>query len=145
MWKYRVYENERDNLPTNISRAGGFGLTALTTIAVTTTKTLTVVQFMQGIIVIDPSTGAATITTPPAADIVGYFNHAEVGWAFRSTIWNLGTSSGVLTFAGGAGVTLKKSSFTVAVIATRDILTVITAVKKGSEAVSIYSLATSAY
>ena len=72
----------------------------------TTTATLTAAQVTGGMLVGSPGTSAATYTTPTAAAIDAVLVNAKVGSTFDLTIVNLGTSSGVITLAGGTGVTL---------------------------------------
>ena len=82
----------------------------------TSTATLTAAQVTGGMLVGSPGTSAATYTTPTAAAIDAVLVNAKVGSTFDLTIVNLGTSSGVITLAGGTGVTLVGTA-TVAVTA----------------------------
>jgi len=72
----------------------------------TATATLTAAQVLGGVLVGNPSASAATYTTPTAAAIETALPNLKVGSTFDLTVINLGTSSGIITFAGGTGVTL---------------------------------------
>jgi len=70
------------------------------------TATLTVPQISYRILVGNPSTTAATYTTPTAASLDTSFPNAQVNSSFDVSIINIGTSTGTVTVAGGSGVTL---------------------------------------
>jgi len=72
----------------------------------TATATLTVAQITGGILIGNPSTSAATYTLPTAVALDGLLTNCKVDSAFDLNIINLGTSSGVITLAVGAGITL---------------------------------------
>ena len=71
----------------------------------TATATLTVAQILGGLLVGNPSTTAATYTTPTGALIDATMVNAKVNSAFMVTIINLGTSTGLITVAAGVGIT----------------------------------------
>jgi hypothetical protein len=71
----------------------------------TATATLTVAQTTGGILVGNPSTTAATYTFPTAALLDAGLSNVKIGSTFELTIINLGTSTGLITVAGGTGVT----------------------------------------
>jgi len=72
----------------------------------TSTATLTTAQLLGETLVGNPSTSAATYTTPTAAAIETALPNLKVGSSFDLTVINLGTSSGIITLAAGTGVTL---------------------------------------
>jgi len=79
---------------------------SITPQAATATATLTVAQITGDVLVATAGTGAVTYTLPTGALIDATLTNAKVGSAFRLSIVNLGTSSGVVTIAAGTGLTL---------------------------------------
>ena len=71
----------------------------------TATATLTVTQIINGLLIGNPSTSAASYTLPTAALIDATLTNAKVGSTFDLTIVNLGTSSGLITVVVGTGIT----------------------------------------
>jgi len=71
----------------------------------TATATLTVTQIINGLLVGNPSTSAASYTLPTAALIDATLTNAKVGSTFDLTIVNLGTSLGLITVVVGTGIT----------------------------------------
>jgi len=71
----------------------------------TATATLTVAQLTSGLLVCDPSTSAASYTMPTAAAIDAVMTNMKINSAFSLNVVNLGTSSGLLTFVVGTGIT----------------------------------------
>lgn len=71
----------------------------------TSTATLTAAQVVAGMIVANPSTTAATYTLPTAALIDAALPSTVAGHTFDLFIVNIGTSTGTVTLALGAGVT----------------------------------------
>ena len=71
----------------------------------TATATLTVAQLTSGLLVCDPSTSAASYTMPTAAAIDAVMTNMKINSAFLVNVVNLGTSSGILTFVVGTGIT----------------------------------------
>ena len=71
----------------------------------TATATLTAAQVVNGILVANPSTSAATYTLPTAALIDAAVPNATVGSTFDWPVVNIGTSSGAVTLSMGTGVT----------------------------------------
>ena len=71
----------------------------------TATATLTVAQLTSGLLVCDPSTSAASYTMPTAAAIDAVMTNMKINSAFLLNVVNLGTSSGILTFVVGTGIT----------------------------------------
>jgi hypothetical protein len=74
------------------------------------TATLTAAQLSSRILVANPSTSAATYTTPTAAALDTAFPVAQPNHAFDLNIVNLGTSSGAITLSAGTGITLVGSA-----------------------------------
>jgi hypothetical protein len=70
------------------------------------TATLAVLQLLGGLLVANPSTTAATYTLPTVAALEAIVDNAKVGTTFELKIVNLGTGSGAVTVAVGAGWTL---------------------------------------
>ena len=71
----------------------------------TATATLTAAQVVNGMLLANPSTSAATYTLPTAAQIDAAVPNATVGSTFDLSIVNIGTSSGTVTLSMGTGVT----------------------------------------
>ena len=65
----------------------------------TSTATLTAAQVVNGMLVANPSTSAATYTLPTAALIDAAVPNATVGSTFDLAIVNIGTSSGTVTLS----------------------------------------------
>lgn len=73
----------------------------------TSTATLTAAQMLGGILLGSPGTSAATYTTLTGTLLDAAVPNAKVGSTFDLTIVNVdGSSSGVITLAGGTGVTI---------------------------------------
>lgn len=73
----------------------------------TSTATLTTTQLLGGILLGSPGTSAATYTTPTGTQIDAVLSNAKMGSTFDLVIQNVdGSSSGVITLAGGTGVTI---------------------------------------
>ena len=73
----------------------------------TSTATLTTTQLLGGILLGSPGTSAATYTTPTGTAIDAVLVNAQTGATFDLAIQNVnGSSSGVITLAGGTGVTI---------------------------------------
>ncbi len=71
----------------------------------TATATLTAAQVTGDVLVANPGTSAATYTLPTAAALDTALPNAKIGSTFDLSIVNLGTSSGVVILAVGAGIT----------------------------------------
>lgn len=71
----------------------------------TSTATLTAAQIVNGMLVANPGTSAATYTLPTGALIDAAVPNATVGSTFDLAIINIGTSSGAVTLAVSTGVT----------------------------------------
>ena len=71
----------------------------------TATATLTAAQVVNGMLVANPSTSAATYTLPTGALIDAAVPNATVGNTFDLSIINIGTSSGAVTLSMGSGLT----------------------------------------
>ena len=71
----------------------------------TSTATLTVTQVLGGLLVVDPTTTASTLTMPTATAIDAVMTNMKTNSTFRLTVINLGTSTGIVTMAVGAGIT----------------------------------------
>lgn len=72
----------------------------------TGTTTLTTIQVNGGLLVANPSTSAATYTTPTGAQLDAALANAKTDSTFELRVVNLGTGSGAITFSGGTGVTI---------------------------------------
>jgi hypothetical protein len=72
----------------------------------TATATLTTAQILNGVLVGNPSTSAASYTIPTSAQLDAVLNTPSVGSSFELKVVNLGTSSGVITFVANTGITL---------------------------------------
>ncbi|CAB4184065.1 hypothetical protein UFOVP1362_49 [uncultured Caudovirales phage] len=71
----------------------------------TSTATLTVTQLLGGLLVVDPTTTASTLTMPTAAAIDAVMTNLKTNSTFRLVVINLGTSTGIVTMAVGTGIT----------------------------------------
>jgi len=71
----------------------------------TSTATLTTTQVLGGLLVVDPTTTASTLTMPTATAIDAVMTNMKTNSTFRLTVINLGTSTGVVTMAVGTGIT----------------------------------------
>jgi hypothetical protein len=71
----------------------------------TSTATLTTAQTLGGLLVVDPTTTAATYTLPTATAIDAVMTNMKTNSTFRLTVINLGTSTGLVTVAVGTGIT----------------------------------------
>ena len=77
------------------------------TITTVTAVNLTVAQILSGLIITSPGATATSYTVPTGALIDAAFNApAKVGITFDFFVVNLGTTTGVATIVGNAGVTL---------------------------------------
>lgn len=74
--------------------------------ATTGTTTLTVAQVTGGLILANPSSTAATYTTPTGTQLDTALPNAKNDSTFETTIINLGTGAGDITLSAGSGVTL---------------------------------------
>lgn len=105
--------------------------------------TLTVAQFISAVLNLSGQTGAQTVTTPTAAAIVAALPDAQVGTAFDFALQNANTSSGAVTLAAGAGVTLR-GTVNVPITKTQLYKGVVTNATPGAEAVDLIGLLTAA-
>ena len=71
----------------------------------TSTATLTTTQVLGGLLVVDPTTTASSLTMPTATAIDAVMTNMKTNSTFRLTVINLGTSTGIVTMAVGAGIT----------------------------------------
>jgi len=71
----------------------------------TSTATLTVTQTLGGLLVVDPTTTASTLTLPTATAIDAVMTNMKTNSTFKLTVINLGTSTGLVTIAVGTGIT----------------------------------------
>ena len=71
----------------------------------TSTATLTVTQTLGGLLVVDPTTTASTLTLPTATAIDAVMTNMKTNSTFRLTVINIGTSTGLVTMAVGTGIT----------------------------------------
>lgn len=71
----------------------------------TATATLTAAQILGGLLVGNPSTTAATYTFPTVALLEAALPNTKVNQTFDLSMINLGTSTGIITIAVGAGWT----------------------------------------
>ncbi len=123
--------------------AGKNGLEGLdaTVVAEATTTLFTAEMLTGGMILYDPSGGASTATTPTAALIVAALGDAAVkGAVFKWYLRHTGSTSEVVTLAGGDGVTLSPTTQALDGDEMLSMLVRLDNVVSGSEAVTIYSL-----
>ncbi len=71
----------------------------------TSTATLTAAQVVNGWLVANPGTSAATYTLPTASQIDAAVPNAVAGSTFDLSVVNVGTSSGAVTLATATGLT----------------------------------------
>jgi hypothetical protein len=71
----------------------------------TSTATLTVTQLLGGLLVVDPTTTASSLTMPTAAAIDAVMTNLKTNSTFRLVVINLGTSTGIVTMVVGTGIT----------------------------------------
>lgn len=88
----------------------------------TSTATLTTTQLLGGILLGSPGSSAATYTTPTGAEIDAVLVNAKTGSTFDLSIQNVdGSGSGVITLAGGTGVTISGLATVVATAGTAQV------------------------
>lgn len=88
----------------------------------TSTATLTTTQLLGGILLGSPGSSAATYTTPTGTEIDAALTAAKTGSTFDLSIQNVdGTGSGVITLAGGTGVTISGLATVVATAGTAQV------------------------
>lgn len=88
----------------------------------TSTATLTTTQLLGGILLGSPGSSAATYTTPTGTEIDAVLVNAKTGSTFDLSIQNVnGSGSGVITLAGGTGVTISGLATVVATAGTANI------------------------
>jgi hypothetical protein len=71
----------------------------------TSTATLTTAQILGGILVVDPTTTASSLTMPTATAIDAVMTNLKTNSTFRLVVINLGTSTGIVTMVVGTGIT----------------------------------------
>ena len=71
----------------------------------TSTATLSTTQVLNGLLVVDPTTTASTLTMPTATAIDAVMTNMKTNSTFRLTVVNIGTSTGVVTMVVGTGIT----------------------------------------
>jgi len=71
----------------------------------TSTATLTTTQVLGGLLVVDPTTTASSLTLPTATAIDAVMTNMKTNSTFRLTVINLGTSTGLVTMVVGTGIT----------------------------------------
>lgn len=71
----------------------------------TSTATLTTAQVLGGLLVVDPTTTASSLTMPTAAAIDAVMTNMKTNSTFRLTVVNIGTSTGLVTMVVGTGIT----------------------------------------
>ena len=71
----------------------------------TSTATLTTTQVLGGLLVVDPTTTASSLTMPTATAIDAVMTNMKTNSTFRLTVVNIGTSTGVVTRVVGTGIT----------------------------------------
>jgi len=71
----------------------------------TSTATLTVAQTLGGLLVVDPTTTASTLTLPTATAIDAVMTNMKTNSTFTLRVINIGTSTGLVTIAVGTGIT----------------------------------------
>jgi len=71
----------------------------------TATATLTTTQVLGGLLVVDPTTTASSLTMPTATAIDAVMTNMKTNSTFRLTVINIGTSTGLVTMVVGTGIT----------------------------------------
>jgi hypothetical protein len=71
----------------------------------TATATLTTAQVLGGLLVVDPTTTASSLTMPTATAIDAVMTNMKTNSTFRLTVINIGTSTGLVTMVVGTGIT----------------------------------------
>ena len=71
----------------------------------TATATLTTTQVLGGLLVVDPTTTASSLTMPTATAIDAVMTNMKTNSTFRLTVVNIGTSTGLVTMVVGTGIT----------------------------------------
>ena len=71
----------------------------------TSTATLTTTQVLGGLLVVDPTTTASSLTMPTATAIDAVMTNMKTNSTFSLTVVNIGTSTGVVTMVVGTGIT----------------------------------------
>ena len=71
----------------------------------TSTATLTTTQVLGGLLVVDPTTTASSLTMPTATAIDAVMTNMKTNSTFRLTVINIGTSTGLVTMVVGTGIT----------------------------------------
>ena len=71
----------------------------------TSTATLTTTQVLGGLLVVDPTTTASSLTMPTATAIDAVMTNMKTNSTFKLTVINLGTSTGLITVVVGTGIT----------------------------------------
>ncbi len=131
--------------PQGLSHQGSDpGVTTVTTIAVAGAQTYTAAQLLGGMILHDPSGGAATGTTATAALIVTALNGAANGTSFDVVFRNTADAAETITVAGGTGVTISGTA-TVAQNNSKTFRFVVTESASGNEAITAYSLGSAVF
>ena len=104
-----------------------------------TTDVLSAAQIASGLFVRSGVATAVGSTTDTAANIIAALPNAYVGQTFALTYINLNTSTGVVTVAGGVGVTAA-GTLTIPIAASRVFQGLVTNITAGSQAVFLTSL-----
>jgi hypothetical protein len=71
----------------------------------TSTATLSTTQVLGGLLVVDPTTTASSLTMPTATAIDAVMTNMKTNSTFRLTVINIGTSTGLVTMVVGTGIT----------------------------------------
>jgi len=71
----------------------------------TSTATLTTTQILNGLLVVDPTTTASSLTMPTATAIDAVMTNMKTNSTFLLTVVNIGTSTGLVTMVVGTGIT----------------------------------------
>lgn len=105
-----------------------------------TTDTLSAQQIASGLFVRSGASSAVASTTDTAANIVAALGSGVfVGQTFLLFYANLNTSTGVVTVAGGTGVTAT-GTLTIPIAGLRVFLGTVTSITAGSQAVTLQSV-----
>jgi hypothetical protein len=128
------------SFPDLLAAAKSMQFTTTTFSSAGTTDTITANQIDAGLYVRSGATAAVTATTDTATNIINALGpNATVGQTFVLWYANLNTSSGVVTVAGGTGVTTS-GTLTIPVSGLRLFLGTIVTTTPGSQAVSLQSV-----
>lgn len=124
-----------------VADAANFANTCVYNSVTSNNPTLAAAKMVGGIVKLSGQTGAQTVTTDTATNIVAAIPGAQVGSVFELVIINANSASGAATLAGGSGVTLV-GDVDVPIAQSQIYRGIVTGV--GTPAVSLYGLLSAA-